>query len=62
MYTTVDPQLSDPRLSRADLGSVQRVPWNPPFERTSLTRDTLIEQSTSRFSSRAVTLFLRGVV
>ena len=21
----------------ADLGGVQRVPWNPPFERTSLT-------------------------
>ena len=29
----------------ADPGGVRRVPWNPPFERTSLTRDTLIEQS-----------------
>ena len=26
-------------------GVVPRVPWNPPFERASLTRDTLIEQS-----------------
>ena len=26
-------------------GGVQRVPWNPPFEKASLTRDTLIEQS-----------------
>ena len=29
----------------ADPGGVQRVPWNPPFERACLTRDTLIEQS-----------------
>ena len=32
-------------LSNYITGGVQRVPWNPPFERASLTRDTLIEQS-----------------
>ena len=31
--------------SRGGSRGVQRVPWNPPFERASLTRDTLIEQS-----------------
>ena len=31
--------------SGADPGGFQRVPWNPPFERASLTRDTIIEQS-----------------
>ena len=31
--------------SGVDPGGVQRVPWNPPFERASFTRDTLIEQS-----------------
>ena len=31
-------------IAGADPGRVQRVPWNPPFERASLTRDTLIEQ------------------
>ena len=30
--------------SGADPGG-SSVPWNPPFERASLTRDTLIEQS-----------------
>ena len=42
-------------------GGVQRVPWNPPFERASLTRDTLIEQSRSKYSNRAVIVFLRRV-
>ena len=46
----------------ADPGGVQRVPWNPPFERVSLTRDTLIERSRLRYSNRAVTVFLRGAV
>ena len=32
-------------VAGADPGRVQRVTWNPPFERASLTRDTLIEQS-----------------
>ena len=41
---------------------VQRVPWNPPFERAPLTGDTLIEQSTLRYSNRAVTVFLRVAV
>ena len=47
------------RPSGADPGGVPRVPWNPPFERASLTRDTLIEQS-NRYTltklNRAVTL------
>ena len=32
-------------ITGADPGGIPRVPWNPPFERASLTRDTLIEQS-----------------
>ena len=35
----------DSDFTGADPEGVQRVPWNPPFERASLTRDTLIEQS-----------------
>ena len=44
-----------PTYPGADPGGVQGVPWNSPFERASLTRDTLIEQS-----NRDTLMYLSG--